>query len=76
MKCPNPECPNNALEEKHDFCFKCGRSLRGLGGGEKQTPSSPPNSQPEDTNVSTDESDVLNDKPQPSPGKVLGRLQT
>ena len=29
MKCP--KCKNDALEEKHDFCFKCGHALRGNG---------------------------------------------
>ena len=29
MKCP--KCKNDALEEKHDFCFKCGFALRGNG---------------------------------------------
>lgn len=72
MKCPNPECPNNALEETYAFCFQCGHSLR----GEKQTASSPTNSQPEDTDVATDKSDVLNDKPQPSCGELSSRLQT
>lgn len=29
MKCP--KCKNDALEEKHDFCFKCGFALHGNG---------------------------------------------
>ena len=37
MKCPNPQCTNTALEESHDFCFKCGCEILKA----KEEPSSP-----------------------------------
>lgn len=69
MKCPNPKCLNNALEEgTHAFCFKCGFPLR----GDVQTASFP-NSQLENTAIldPTVELDIFDDKPQPSPGELF-----